>query len=176
MRAGSTAFLPVAAGAFIGRHSFTDRLGAAVPDGDDLSGSRGPVGTPPPSWQAGAAALTLDVPGTPPHPCCRSAPWPRPRTPSKRGGCDGLSQKLPRPGHQPRTCPRPMAGATALRQMHPGPVPTALGTAFPPAGEIAVIGGHVLRPQAARRFFCALEPVLQSSRRSPSTERQTLIP
>lgn len=33
-------FLPVAAGAFIGQHSFTDKLGTGRPDGDDLTLAR----------------------------------------------------------------------------------------------------------------------------------------
>lgn len=61
-------FLPIAAGAFIGRHSFTDKLGGGRPDRDDLSAAE-QLGRDAAALLAGQdpASLNLTVPGTFPY-------------------------------------------------------------------------------------------------------------
>lgn len=65
----SHGFLPVAAGAFIGQHSFTDKLGTGRPDGDDLNKAK-ELGRTAAQLLAGTenpAAINLKVNGKLPY-------------------------------------------------------------------------------------------------------------
>ena len=89
-------FLPVAAGAFIGRHSFTDKLGGGRPDGDDLSAA-GALGRDAAALLAerDAAALTLDVPGNFPYTPAADLPVAPSTDTGKCGGCMACQKSCP---------------------------------------------------------------------------------
>lgn len=89
-------FLPVAAGAFIGRHSFTDKLGGGRPDGDDLAAA-GVLGRDAATLLAegDAAALTLDVPGNFPYVPAADLPVTPSTDRSKCSGCMACQKNCP---------------------------------------------------------------------------------
>lgn len=81
-------FLPVAAGAFIGRHSFTDKMGAGRPDADDLSRAA-ELGRSAAALLTGAdpTTLTLEVKGNFPYTPGSDLPFAPATDKSKCNGC-----------------------------------------------------------------------------------------
>lgn len=86
-------FLPVAAGAFIGRHSFTEKLGTGRPNEDDLARAAA-LGRDAAALLAkhDPASLTLEVPGSFPYTPRSDLPI-APSTDGEKCVCCGLCQK-----------------------------------------------------------------------------------